>query len=141
MRDMSCRGTARWWPIHELWLCRRQVIFLLEHVEDMDDGKYPDNPYESGYTEAAHTFTRIGNRAPFESVIQLRAELLKRLDKTGVAGKWLLREVQAGVPLEQLDYEPRLALHFISGWWERKCSFKRWVWDQEHRRKPHWIIV
>jgi len=131
MKDGTCRGTAEWWPFSELWLCRIQILFLLENYH-----AYPPNPYVSGYTEAPKTSMRIGAVAPFEAEAQIWAEVDFRLEQTGVQGKWLLADAQKGITLGELAYEPRQALHYISGWYRKQSSFAQWKYDQERRRKP-----
>ncbi len=130
LKEGSCRGTSDWWPIRELWLCRIQTYFLIGNM-----GAYPSNPYTSGYTEAPLTSHRIAAQAPFETEATVWAELEYRLERTGVEGKWLVRDVQNGVELNQLSPEPRLALHFISGWYRKQMRFSTWQWERKHRRK------
>ncbi len=141
MRDGMCRGTADWWPIKEIWFCRIQNMFLIEQLLPLPLGTYPPDTYLSGYTEAPRTSFRGGSKAPYESALALRGELTRRLDRTGDHGKWLIREVQNGVGLGELPYEPRCALHYVSGWWPKIMPYEKWRWQQEHRKKPHWIVV
>ena len=130
IKDGNCRGTSEWWPLRELWLCRIQMMFLLANLD-----AYPQNPYTSGYTEAARTSYRVKANAPFEAEGVLWSEVNYRLDRTGAIGKWLLREVQLGVTLGELAYEPRQALHYMSGWKRKPLAFAKWQWEQTHRRK------
>ncbi len=138
LKQGICRGTATWWPLKEVWLCRVQCMFLMEQLLALELGKYPQNPYESGYTEAEHTSTRIGANAPFETALQCRGELVYRLGRTDVAGKWLIDYAQRGGEIQGMPNEPRQALHYISGWWRKRIPFSVWQWRQENKpwRKP-----
>lgn len=133
MRDGNCRGSGVWWPIKELWLCRLQCLFLIAELLPLSEGLYPQDIYSSGYTEAARTSFRIGSAAPFESALTVRGELQYRLDRTGISGKWLVKEVQNGVSLGELPYETRQALHYVSGWRRKLSSYKTWLRQRERR--------
>ncbi len=133
----NCRGTAEWWSLSEIWLCRVQVMFLLANL-----CAYPPDPRVSGYTDAPHTSTRIGANAPYEAGSMLWAELQYRLKRTGTAGNWLVREVEKiGLSnpdwefiIKHLPHEPKSALYYISGWVRKRMSFADWVRQREDRK-------
>lgn len=125
----TCTG-YEWYEIREIRFCVWQVMFLLENI-----GEYPPDPHVSGYTDAAHTSTRIGANAPFEAQAVLWAEIDYRLKQTGLAGNWLRREIDNGVTLGELPYEPRSALHYISGWARKRMSYGAWLKQREYRQK------
>lgn len=127
----NCRGTAEWWPLNEIWLCRVQTMFLLANF-----GDYPPDLYESGYTEASHISTRIGANAPYEAESVLWSELSARLwshGKTGEAGEALLDEVQKQQvqDYKYLSRPAQRALNYISGWRRKLQNYSDWKAHQE----------
>ncbi len=123
----TCKG-YEWYELKEIRFCRWQVLFLLENFH-----AYPTDPYTSGYTEAPRTSHRIGANAPFESQAVVFAELEYRIEKTGTDGKWLISDVQKGVTLRELAYEPRRALHYCAGWTRKRLSYSAWAKQIKYR--------
>lgn len=133
----NCRGTAEWWHLNEIWLCRIQVMFLIDNL-----GAYPPDPHISGYTEAPHVSTRIGANAPYEAEIVLWAEVRYRLERTNTEGKWLVREIErVGLSnpdwefiIKHLPYEPQSALYYVAGWVRKRMPYKDWKRQKEERK-------
>ena len=131
---------AEWFPISALnTLCRVQCIFLIEHLNLLEDGKYPGNPKPTGYTgidPAIRVVSRITPR--WMTVAELYAEISGRLKTTGDAGEALIDEIQnwhENLPVTVGDYRieywqlsrpAQKAVNYISGAKRRRQTFSQW---------------
>lgn len=66
-----------WWPIYEIRFTKAQMRFLIDNIESLRIGNYPQQP--SGYTDAAVKPQRY-REPPSNKVIELAAEVDCRLD-------------------------------------------------------------
>jgi len=130
--------TTRTWFIYyspnDIVFTEPQCLFLLEHKEVLEQGRYPSEP-KGEYTEMTSEKTI---RPSWNSPSNINAELDFRL--SGVpedAREALLHEAP------RLDYlsKPALwALNYISGWKRKRETFAQWRADTK-RRKNHKSMV
>ena len=121
-------GSIRW--------TRKQCIFLLQWSSLLKEGKWPSDYKETGY---AGSKSRPNNqRAPYETAIQIWAELAVRIGKTGQDGYFLVQVYSSENQLAEMDRIARAfqidinevserlerALKYVTGWCRRwqKCS-------------------
>ncbi len=108
-----------WLEPCEIRYCPEQSRWLLERIETLQSGHYPQRP-------ADHVGKR-GSRnenAPFVSAVELSAELKHRLERTGTDGKLLLAQVRA--QYHHLDYEAWRALVYMSGRRRKHMDYRKW---------------
>lgn len=130
-----------WWPPNQIIFSVRQVIWLLINWTTLRDGCWPLDSKATGYEDGTMACVikmgrsrRRGQRAPFELPCQVYAELSGRLDQTGVDGKLLLAEVQAGVvDMESLQYESKRALKYLLGRDKKALSYSQWKAQRAYR--------
>jgi len=119
--------------------CRPQMMWLIEWLPVIEDGDWPPDPKETGYTEPAVQTTR-SSRAHFENAAQVAAEVTARLARTGKDGETLVHLIQSGLSdYQRLPPSALNALNYISGWRRKKDSYSRWGYDQ--RRKSENIRI
>lgn len=126
-----------WYPPKKIVFTRDQMLFLIEHIEMLSDGKYPADP-NSHYTdvEIQHQFNQS---CPFQTPVELAAEVKVRLAKTGTDGKLLVWEVWGNTDFVYLQQESRDALNYISGWKRKAQDYRTWLssrkYEQHNRKK------
>lgn len=113
---------------------RQQVLWLIEWLELLQQGSWPPDPRETGYTEAPKVQTSPSTRAPFEGPVQVAAEVTSRLESCGDAGQALRHEVEHGLTAYELLSPPaRRALNYCCGVNRRRETFARWCWKRDNR--------
>jgi len=121
------------WEPREIYFTPEQMYWLLEHYLLLSMGRWPQDLRDTGYTELAGA-VKAGKskvrsrRAPFETPCQIKAEIDKRLARTGIEGKLLLAEAQAGIGIMLLQAESKRALLYISGWRRKTERYSKWRW-------------
>lgn len=112
---------------------REHIIFIIEHLEDMKEGRYPPDYKVTGYTGKKKS--GISKQAYFENPCILVAEVECRLKFTGRDGESLIAEIQSGETVhEKLSPESQLVLDYISLWDFRKRP-KYSSWKRERKQK------
>lgn len=142
----SYYGYYDWFPMTALNpLCRVQCIFLIEHLDLLEDGKYPVNPKETGYTGIDPAIRTVARSTPRWMVVaELYAEITGRIAMTGEDGKDLIEEVQRyheNLPPTVGDYriEPwqlngnsQTALNYITGYSTPLIPYATWKQKREY---------
>lgn len=142
-------ANAPWYPMSALNnLCRVQCIFLIEHLDLLEDGKYPVNPKETGYTGIDPAIRVSARSTPRWMVVaELYSEITGRLRTCGDAGEALVDEIQnwhKNLPVTVGDYRieywqlsrpAQKALNYISGAKQRLMTFSEWKKQTKYREK------
>ena len=121
------------WEPREIIFTPEQVYWLLEHYLLLSMGRWPQDPRKTGYTELVGS-VKAGKskvrsrRAPFETPGQIKAEIDTRLTGTGVDGKLLMAEAQAGIGIMLLQAESKRVLMYIAGWRRKRERYSKWRW-------------
>ncbi len=125
---------------------RDQVIFVLENWATLEEGKWPRDPREVGYSETPQELKgqkfRTSQRfrkavAPFQTAADIWAEIDFRLKKCGQDGEWLLdyfalgKDLEAiarsaGVDLYEVNKRTSRALKFVSGYKRKRRPYGQW---------------
>ena len=135
----GCVG-REWFSIADIQYCRNQVIWIIDNLLDYADDHYVTVPDawplepkgETGYNDTPVQHS-IPDSASFERFRQVTAEVLHRLERTGMDGRVLLQEVKraeltrAGNGYaQQYSYEAWQALNYTSGWKRKRMSYSEW---------------
>jgi hypothetical protein len=104
---------------NELKYTSHQCYFLLCHYELLEQGRYPKDPEHFEAPDG----TRGSLRVPVNLALNIKADLDMRLERCGTHGKLLKAECQAQYTYNQLSYESRSALSYISGVRMRKQKY------------------
>jgi hypothetical protein len=113
---------------------REQMIWLIEWLDVLEDGKWPPDPKETGYIDTPGGSGNKSSRSPFETAAQIFAEVTDRLKQTGEAGVTLVWEIQHGLEVYELLSPPaKRALNYISGWRRRRMDFSSWMRQNRYR--------
>jgi len=120
-----------WYSPAEIWrsFSPHQVQWVIVNILGKQQITWPPEPIETGYTDDGGR-ARHSSEAPFVTTSMVRAELCIRLQRTGVAGKLLIAEINAGYPY--LSYEANQALHYCVGKKRKHMAFVDW---QREKRK------
>ncbi len=124
----------QWYIYIEVRWCPYQVIYIIEHSEELLEGNWPDNPDSSGYTDP---MIKLGYRseAYFTKPEEIIAEVEYRLKTTGDAGDALVDEVLSGiVTIDRLSRPARLALMYVKGKDQKSDTFPQWRAKKNYRR-------
>ena len=120
-----------WFPFYKINFNREQMIWLIYWLDILEEGIWPPEP--SGYTD---TSSKGEHRADFDDPAIIRAVVTSRLEKTGLEGKLLVAEIcRENTSAEELSYEARRALNYISGSKERRMSFQKWKAQRKYRQR------
>ncbi len=124
-----------WYSFSSFIFHREQIVWAIEHLPELQEGKWPREVLETGYTESPINASRRSKEAPFVKPCIIAAEIEVRLQTTSTDGKLLIAEIQSGKKIDDLEYESRQALNYISGWRRKHVPFKRWVSLRKYRNK------
>jgi len=81
VKEYREKGRLIWVALGAVHYDLEQVEWLLPQLKDLREGNYPSEPRETGYVGIQQ---RITERAPFEVVCQIAAEIDIRLARTGL---------------------------------------------------------
>lgn len=113
---------ATWFPVSAIGFCRVQMVFLLFHLRQLEDGIYPRNPQDSNYVDPG-VRSQSRQTAPFETPAQLFSEVDTRLKMLPNDTRDLLLEsVESEKAVWEYRDGARMALNFISGF-QRPIAF------------------
>ena len=107
----DCSGIIEWFHYGLIKFCPYQIVWVLANSETLRAGKWPKEPYNS---DSAGQRT-IKTEASFTKPILILAEVETRLKKTGIQGKLLVAQIEAGRDFNNLDRDARTALMYIKG--------------------------
>ena len=91
---------------------RYQIIWLLEHLKELEDGYYPRDPRETGYTDAPGK-RQMRREAPFIMPAEIYAELTARIDYCGLDGKLVYNNYVDGMEIDQLSKAYKLDFYEV----------------------------
>jgi len=126
-----------WYPPGSITYTKAQVRFIMNNLEMMREGVYPENPVGSSYTEIPGG-KRVNRRAPFEVPCQIAGELEARLKKTGrdgVAAKayythnFPIYEIAWLAQWDEDEVKERIkrAVDYVTGWERKTESYGEFV--------------
>jgi hypothetical protein len=129
----SCQGYSFYEPA-EVVYCRVQMLWLIEWLPTLEEGKYPPDPTPTGYID--HGFGGIKAQAPFELSCQIAGEVSVRLKKAGKDGRTLEHEVRElnAHSYELLSPAAKDALNYCSGWKRKRRTFPQWLADRTYKK-------
>jgi hypothetical protein len=118
-----------WFNYAEIRFCPYQVLWVIANSDIFRAGHWPKNP--NGDDSSGQK--GIKAEAAFVKPILILAELESRLERTGIQGKLLVAQIEAGYEFNMLDREARDALFYVKGWRRKRISFIDW------KRKRRWL--
>ena len=112
----------------EIRYCLYQMIWLIENLETLGTGEWPDEPDDN------RSVLQLKAEASFTKAIEMAAETKILLDSLPrYARDHLLDVIKANVYIENMSYTPRTALYYISGL-RKDMDFNKWRWQIRHRK-------
>ena len=127
-----------WFNFAEIRWCPYQVLFILANTETLRAGRWPQDPDKADDNSGQRTVKTEGT---FTKPILILAEVETRLERTGVCGKLLIAQAEAGREFSNLDYEAKSALLYIKGWRRKKEGFSAWKKRRNYRQKGYQKVV
>lgn len=79
----NCTKYCNWFSMAEIKFCRQQMIFLLVHIGELREGKWPQDPLGGSYDIEPGKKPKQ-TKSPFENLSCIKAEVevrLKKIDK------------------------------------------------------------
>lgn len=123
-----------WWDPREITFAgddwEEQILWLLKHKATICAGEWPPEGVASGYVGEDRARSQ---KAPFETPVQVCAELSARLEATGLEGKLLLSEVRAGISVQFMQEESRRALRYMRGSKRKELDYLTWKRQRRYR--------
>lgn len=129
-----------WWPSMEITFRRSQVLWLIEHLPELREGRWPANPAGSGYVDLPMIKKgRTGrHRSYFEIPASIAAEVEVRLESCSMDGLilealecWGKSEQSLAkhlaIPPWSIRKRANNALRYISGWKRKEQSYKEFL--------------
>lgn len=133
---------ADYFEISQIRYCRVQMLFLIEHIDQLADGIYPRNPQISGYQDSGSQSLSASD-AGFVNPILIHGEITARLKACMEDGETLLHEVRFlnADYYEALSNASKSALNYCSGNNRRRMSYMAWLRDRKRKLKIHKSVV
>jgi len=127
----ECIG-KEWFHFGEIRWCPYQVIFILANADTLRAGHWPQDPDRVDDNAGQK---RIKTEGAFTKSILILAEVETRLKRTGIHGKLLVAQVEAGREFSNLDPDARAALMYVKGFKRKRMSFGAWKKARKHYQK------
>jgi hypothetical protein len=128
-----CIVPPEWFNYAEVRFCVFQIIWILQHAETLRAGHWPKNPNQIGDDNLGQK--GIKTEASFTKPIIILAEVECRLRRTGINGKLLVAQIEAGRQFSDLDRDARDALLYVKGWRQKRMSFRAWKKARKYYQK------
>lgn len=129
----GCFGKP-WFNYSEIRFCLWQVLWIIQSADTLRAGHWPPDPDKADDNSGQRT---VKADASFTKPVLILAEVETRLRRTGIYGKLLIAQVEAGKEFTTLDYEARLALLYVKGWRRKAMSFRTWKIQREYRENDY----
>ena len=107
-----------------------QILWLLGNKATICGGEWPPEGVASGLVGEDRARSQ---KAPFETPVQVCAELSARLEATGLEGKLLMSEVQAGISRQFMQHESLRALRYMRGSKRKELDYLTWNRQRRYR--------
>lgn len=127
----DCPGLA-WFDYGAIRFCPYQILFIIANSDILLSGNWPPNPDSSSYTDPAIQ-SALKPEAYYTKPEEILGEVERRLSRTGINGKLLVAEVQAGY--SELSPEARDALMYVKGWEKKDTSYSQWRSSRKYYKK------
>jgi len=132
---MKCRGdyknctkNCEWFSFGDIRWCPFQVIFVIEHLEMMQEGNWPPDP--SGRVDLPIGKQRLKAEGNFTRPCQVVGEVEVRLNRlTRAYRRALLQDINNQVLIPNFSYEAECALYYITGWIRKDRPFRKWRYE------------
>jgi len=124
-----------WYSPSSIKFSRPEIIWILENIEMIEEGRWPPDFKYTGYT-GGNKGRRFGP-AYFEAPCSISAEVKRRLVLTKQDGKILFWQIKAGITtFESLESEAKCALNFVSLWdFRKRPRYSFWKRDRKYYYK------
>lgn len=134
-----------WYSPGSIKYTKPQVRWLIPHLPLLGQGIYPRRYKETGYTDNQTDQRQKNNQAPFIKAIEIRAELMKRIElafQDGLIMEFLysiepddevfvINHIAKCLHLDNREVTQRIrnALYFVSGSDRKTGSYKQYCID------------
>ncbi len=134
-----CTGYP-WYEPQDIRYCTNQILFLIEHLNLLLEGRYPADPYVSGYVGGG--FAGVPDSAPYEMAETLAGESEVRLwndGRTNESGQFLLAEIWKYHVTRYKDLtEPsQRVVRYLSGRWRKVQNYSDWKAHEGDKSIPY----
>lgn len=126
-RWKGCPG-KQWWHFGEIRWCPLQIIWILQHAEELRAGQWPpqdEDSRESRQLRAEAYFVKAGIAI---------SEVEKRLETTPGKGELLITQVEDGRTLGTLSHTAYRILMYVKGKNRKDMNFKSWQRQERYRK-------
>ena|ERR1035437_9133437 len=131
-----CKSISKeYFEMGQIVFCRVQMLFLISFLDVLEDGIWPTEGKETGYTDT-NIQRQINSAAPFEILREINGEVSVRLKAAGEDGATLCHEVQSlhADDYSELSRAARNALNFVSGFKRRRQNYRKWIYQRSYKK-------
>jgi len=121
-----------WFNYAEIRFCPYQCIWVIQHSETLQDGEWP---HDLSMADDNQGGKNIKTEASFTKPILILAEVQSRLMRTGIHGKLLRSQIEAGRDITTLDKDAWDALLYCKGWRQKRITFNEWKKARRYYQK------
>ena len=121
-----------WFNYAEIRWCVYQIVWIITHRQELEAGRWPDNPHGS-----ADDNPRSGNTATEASFVKpdiVIAELEERLRAVGPQAELLICQVEDGRSFSNLSSGAREVLMYAKGFRRKALTFNAWRKQRMYRK-------
>lgn len=117
----------------DLKFCPYQVLWIMQHADILDEGRWPDPPVYLDIDNDAKKRQIIPEAYFVKSIltiaiVRMRLELITKDDR-----RQLWKAVGEGQEFNEIEGGAKSALLYISGWRMRKTPYTRWKAKKNYR--------
>ncbi len=141
---INCSAKIPYWRYREVIFCSRQITWILENLEMLQEGKWPPEPVETGYVGGSGK--KPAGNASFEKPASISGEVEKRIAQCAqIDGAMLYQQYVWGLEIsdiaksfhcsvEEVKEWVERALTYVSGWRRKQLGYKIWLKQVRHRK-------
>ena len=130
----ECISPPGWFHYGQIRWCPYQVIWIITYSDTLRAGRWPKDPDNQDDNAGQR---KINTEGTFVKPIIILSEVESRLARTGIQGKLLLAQVEAGRTFEILDRDAKDALLYVKGFKRKRMSFSAWKKKRRYYWKRH----
>lgn len=134
----ECSGLIEWFHYGLIRFCVYQIIWIIRNAATLRVGNWPKNPDSSDDSVGQR---RIKTEGAFVKPTLILAEVESRLRRTGIHGKLLVAQIEAGREFSNLDRDAKDALIYIKGLRRKGEGFSAWKKRRNYRQKGYQQVL
>lgn len=134
----ECKQDCSWFHYGQIRFCPLQVLWIIEHREELASGIWPKDPYGADNNTSSRS---IKTEASFVKPEITIGEVTERLKRCGTQAELLITQVEDGRTLNNLSPRAREVLMYAKGFRRKRMSFNAWKKQRKYRQNDYQAVV